>query len=456
MQFSRVFWYFDRDSHLYVQCYPFFQLSLFMKQRFVLSLIAVTVLSSIVSVAYAASIFLYSSFQLHGFDDAILTALGYENGAVVYFSELGSITSEQKKVREEYEEFGCYPFALMRDGKAEESGYNCGTFFCVGYTKGPKICRDTSGKSYSGVVEITRRRGIPVIELEEKTFASFDAQLQTSAMKARITELAAVRCSPFYSMLFDVAVGEGYHCEEVGAYPYYSNKNTCVNDWRTSEEMTCDVTWRDNEFEYRRNAIDFREGGSSASSESSEASSASSSSSAPAVTFSDVLQGHYGFTAIMDLAARGIIKGYSDGTYQPYQTVNRAEFSKLLIGGLHTNQLRGEHSCFPDVVESWFSPFVCAAKRLQWLKGYPDGTFKPEQTIKKSEAMKIIVSSIGVPLDSLASLPAGTPDGQWYSVYIRKAMELNLILEPSFNPEADVTRSDAAVWIYRTLKALGR
>lgn len=427
-----------------------------MKRRFLLSLAAVAALSSITSVAYAASIFLFSAFELHGFDGAIIQALGYENGAVVYYSELGSITSDQRKIREEYEEFGCYPFALMRDGKAEESGYNCGTFFCVGYTKGPKICRDTEGKSYSGVVEINRRKGIPMIKLEQKTFASFDAHLQTSSMKKRMTELAAVRCAPFYSMLFDVAVGEGYHCEEVGAYPYYSNKNTCVTDWRTAEGMTCDLTWRDDEFEYRRKAIAFR-GGSSASSASAQSSIASSrSSAAQGASFSDVLEGHYGFTAIMDLAARGIIKGYADGTYQPYQTVNRAEFSKLLIGGLHTNQLKGEHSCFPDVKESWFSPYVCAAKRLQWLRGYPDGTFKPEQTIKKSEAMKIIVSSIGVPLDSVAALPAGTPDGQWYSVYIRKAIELGLILEPSFNPNADVTRADAAVWIYRTLKALGR
>jgi hypothetical protein len=172
--------------------------------------------------------------------------------------------------------------------------------------------------------------------------------------------------------------------------------------------------------------------------------------------FPDVISGHYGYTAIMDLAQRGIVQGYEDGTFQPTKTVNRAEFSKLLINGLYPNEIQDEIGCFPDVGREWFSSFVCAAKRLHWIIGYPDGTFKADQTIKKSEAMKIIVSSMGVSLDSAAELPAGTKDGEWYSPYIRKAMELKMILEPSFIPDAVVTRADAAVWIYRSLKATGR
>lgn len=436
------------------------------QKRIVLSLMSALVLSLVATSASAAEVFLYSSFKMHDFDEEILEALGHETGNVLYLREMASLTVDQRRVRDDYEKFGCFPYQLLRDGEVDEVGYNCQTFFCVGYLRGPKICMDRNNKIYGGVVEINKRLNTVQAPPVEKNFSSFADADKSEYMKKRIAELSRLQCTPFYQMLFDVAVGEGYRCDEVGQYPYYSSKNYCVNDWRTPEGIECDVPQRDDEFELRAKAIAYRGGrnGSSVSSMMSEESSSSLSSSpsssaqssASPRSFNDVIEGHYGYTAIIDLAQRGIVSGYEDGTYRPYNIVNRAEFSKLLMGGLHKDHVKSEARCFPDVSREWFSSFVCAAKRLQWLAGYPDGNFYPSRTIKKSEAMKIIVESIGVPLDSTASLPAGTPDGQWYSPYIRKAMELKLILEPSFNPGADVTRADAAVWIYRSLKASGK
>jgi len=436
------------------------------QKRLVLSVLSGAMLSLVATSASAAEVFLFSSFKMHDYDEEILEALGHDTGNVLYLREMASLTSEQRRVRDDYEKLGCFPFQLLRGGEVDDVGYNCQTFFCVGYLKGPKVCQDRFGKVYGGVVEINRRLNTVQKPPVQKPFASFVESERSEYMNKRVAELSPLRCTAFYSMLFDVAVGEGYSCEEVGQYPYYSSENLCENDWRTPEGMECTVPLRDDEFELRRKAIAFRGGNSSnmssvssASSEGSSSSAATSFSSASSVvarSFSDVLNGHYGYTAIIDLAQRGIIAGYQDGTYRPYNTVNRAEFSKLLMGGLHKERVESEARCFPDVSREWFATFVCAAKRLAWIKGYPDGNFYPERTIKKSEAMKIIVESMGVPLDSTATLPPGTADGQWFSPYIRKAMELKLILEPSFNPAADVTRADAAVWIYRSLKATGK
>lgn len=405
-----------------------------------------------------AEVALYSTFKLHGFDEMILETMGFANASVIYISEQGSITLEQKKMRENYEEFGCYPFSIMKDAQVIETGFNCQTFFCAGYSKGPKICKDRQGNPYGGVVEINRRYNLAFIRTTEKHFKDFSETDQSSHMRDRMKEMAKIKCDPYYLMLFDVAVGEGYTCEEVGEYPFFSSENNCVDDWRDTAPMECDVPLREDETEYRLKAIAHR-GGSASSSVSSSSSSFSFSSSSVSTqppSFPDVLVGQHGYTAIMDLAERGIVKGYTDGYFRPYQTVNRAEFSKLLIGGLHGDQLRLESFCFPDVEEAWYSPYVCAAKRLLWIVGYSDGKFYPDRTISKAEAIKIIVASMGVSLDSVSPLPPGASEGQWYTPYVRKAMELNLILEPSFIPNSEVTRADASVWIYRSLKSLGK
>lgn len=415
----------------------------------------------LVPATVSAEIPLHSSFQLHDFDAAILSSLTYDDATIVYLAELGAITSQQRAARREYEEIGCYPYGIMRDGKQMESGYNCQTFFCVGYDRGPKVCKDKAGKAFGGVVEINHRLAIVDVKKKDVPFSSFPEEDQTEEMKTKIAQLKPYKCSPFYLMLFDVAAGEGFTCEEVGKYPYFSNANRCVTDWTVSATaQTCSTKWREDELTYREQSLRYREGGFSSASSSASSSGAtmgSSSSAAPiVVSFPDVIEGHYGYTAIINLASRGIVRGYDDGAFRPYNTVNRAEFAKVLIGGLHPGQLKKERECFSDVRRQWFSEAICAAKRLQWLAGYADGTFRPQQTIKKSEAMKIVVMALGVPLDSNAALPPGTPDGQWYSPYVRKAMELGLILEPSFNPGADVTRADTAVWIYRSLKTRGQ
>lgn len=403
----------------------------------------------------SARIFRFEDFRLHDYDARILEAFSYDSASIVYYSELASIAPEQLAIRESYEKRGCYPFHVVKDGETVESGFNCYTFFCIGYYYGPKVCKNANGAPYSGVLEINRRLSVIDVVIEHKPFSAFEYDEQTDEMVARMDELLPLRCEPYYMMLFDVAVGEGYVCEEVGQYPYFSHENDCRNDWRDTAGMTCKNDWREDEFERRREAIAHREEEGSLSSLSSRPyrSSSSASSLATIESFPDVIEGNYGFTAIKDLAKRGIVRGYDDGSFRPYQTVNRAEFAKLLVGGLHSEHLQQhESNCFPDVQGEWFTPYVCAAKRLQWIQGYDDGLFHPERTITKAEAMKIIVASMGVSLDSTVGLPPGTRDGQWYTPYIRKAMELKLILESSFNPGTEVVRADAAVWIYRSLK----
>lgn len=169
-------------------------------------------------------------------------------------------------------------------------------------------------------------------------------------------------------------------------------------------------------------------------------------------SFPDVPESHRAFMEIMALRSRGILQGYPDGSFRPDKTLNRAELSKLLIAGLHAAEDKNESSCFPDVKNEWFARYVCAAKRLKWVNGYPDLTFKPANTVNRAEAIKIIISSITSDFSFREKLPDDVTVDEWYAQYVGKAVELGVITERRFEPANRLTRADAAVYIYRAIQ----
>ncbi|MDD5054774.1 MAG: S-layer homology domain-containing protein [Candidatus Peribacteraceae bacterium] len=411
--------------------------------------------------SYALPPVLLSTFRLHDHDAAIVRSLGYGTANILYISEMGTITQQQSDHFTKYRTIGCFPFNVLLNGKVIEDGFNCRSFFCVGFQKGPVQCKDGAGTAVGGVVEMNERLSLVTIHETRKSFSQYPASDRTPAMIRRMEELRSYRCEPFYLLRFDVAVGEGYECEEIGTYPSYSARFSCQQDWRTTDDPTCSIIMRDDELDIRKDIILSLTGTgaaatptptSSSSSSSTVSADSSSSFSRSLPSFPDVIQGQYGYTAIVDLASKGIINGYADRTFRPQRNVNRAEFTKLLVGTIRPKELKGEAECFPDVRSEWFSSYVCAAKRLGWLSGYSDGTFRSGQVMTKAEGIKIVVAALGLPLTSVSPLPAGVASDEWYSPYVRKAVELRILLEPAFDPGAKMSRADAAVWLYRSLK----
>ena len=99
-------------------------------------------------------------------------------------------------------------------------------------------------------------------------------------------------------------------------------------------------------------------------------------------------------TSIQYLLDTNVISGYPDGTFKPAQTINRAELMKIITEGIGITPSADEYSdCFPDVTNEWFAVYVCYAKEQNWIQGYPDGAFKPDQNVNKVEALKMIINS---------------------------------------------------------------
>lgn len=165
------------------------------------------------------------------------------------------------------------------------------------------------------------------------------------------------------------------------------------------------------------------------------------------------------FDAIDGLVEAGIFEGYSDDTFRPDNEINRAELLKILVEGRGIDVDASTYrNCFPDVREDWYAKYVCYAKSRGWIQGYPDGKFKPADTVNKVEALKMLfqVYEAGLSEDAVVA-NVRYPDldsNAWYAVYVWKASTLGILEESTvsaFNPDDDRTRADMAEELYRYL-----
>jgi len=171
--------------------------------------------------------------------------------------------------------------------------------------------------------------------------------------------------------------------------------------------------------------------------------------------FNDVGSTHFNFDAIGYVQSEGIVQGYDDGTYRPSQTINRAEFMKIVIEAqfdaitidnciMENRQSHWTYVFFPDIpINQWFAKYICVANQNGIIQGYPDGTFKPAQNISFVEAAKIIVTTFNYEVNS---------DPIWYKPFVERLGDESAIPSTIGDFEKEVTRGEMAEMIYR-LKA---
>ena len=158
-----------------------------------------------------------------------------------------------------------------------------------------------------------------------------------------------------------------------------------------------------------------------------------------AAAFSDVSHSE-NEPAIEALEEAGIIEGYSDGTFQPTKSINRAEFVKVLMEAKYPGESEGSH-CFPDVSADWYAKYVCTAHDLNIVDGYSDGTFKPANPINLAEALKVLLETYQISTcKSCYEL--------WYEPYYEAAQDLDLLDSVSRDPSHELTRGEMAQLIY--------
>lgn len=169
---------------------------------------------------------------------------------------------------------------------------------------------------------------------------------------------------------------------------------------------------------------------------------------AMAASFNDIENSTHK-NSIQFLKARGVVQGYSDGTYRPTQSVNRAEFVKILIEAKFKGEASAQNQsqCFSDVRTEWFAPYICYAKSKAILTGYADGTFKPAQSINLAEALKVVLKTYDIEIDQ----NVGT---QWYEPYTAVAEENGWLSKIDKAVGHNITRGEMAELVYAVILEL--
>lgn len=120
------------------------------------------------------------------------------------------------------------------------------------------------------------------------------------------------------------------------------------------------------------------------------------------LVFPDVPEGSEGAEDIAYVRARGIVRGYPDGTYRPDARITRAEFTKMMVLSRYPDTLvaqgaAAQDRAFPDVPEdAWFFPFVAFSRRQGIVAGYADGTFGPDKNITAAESVKVFANAFSL------------------------------------------------------------
>lgn len=148
---------------------------------------------------------------------------------------------------------------------------------------------------------------------------------------------------------------------------------------------------------------------------------------------------------------KGYIAGYPDHTFRPAKSMNRAEAAAILA---RLCKLSGGDSTKPDFkdADGWYNAAINDVVKAGYMKGYPDGSFKPDQPITRAE-FAVILSH--VLKDETTPSPFKDTAGHWAKDAIDKAYAQGIIKgygDNSFRPDALVSRAEAVAMANRTFR----
>ena len=105
-------------------------------------------------------------------------------------------------------------------------------------------------------------------------------------------------------------------------------------------------------------------------------------------SYNDMKDGAWYICAVSTLSKMGIIKGYEDGSFKPDASISRAEFAA--IAARFDPDGDKTPATFSDVSSHWAKDEISIAANHGWIKGYEDGSFKPDQKITRAETMTLV------------------------------------------------------------------
>lgn len=127
-------------------------------------------------------------------------------------------------------------------------------------------------------------------------------------------------------------------------------------------------------------------------------------------SFSDIKDGAWCCRAVSTLTNMGIIKGYTDGTFRPNADITRAELATIIA---RFAKLDVNTKTFSDINGHWAQKSIELAAGNGWINGYTDGTFCPNKSIIRAETFAMINRVLDRQTESVSDLLPTSDMNMW-------------------------------------------
>lgn len=171
--------------------------------------------------------------------------------------------------------------------------------------------------------------------------------------------------------------------------------------------------------------------------------------------FTDVSQDSLYNDAVTYLCQNGILKGYEDGTFRPDGKITRAEAATVIVRAANIPLTSQGTTVYVDVPEKhWAVQYITAATQAGIIVGDGNGTFKPEGNVTYNQILKMVVCMLGLEKEA-------TQNGGWPLGYVNTAYDKGIIDYTMYNlvsrgnlGDSPALRKDVALYVYNSLKSV--
>lgn len=166
------------------------------------------------------------------------------------------------------------------------------------------------------------------------------------------------------------------------------------------------------------------------------------------------IKDHWAADGTSALISRGIIKGYPDGSIRPNDKITRAEVAVIIAKAMNYNPT-GKKVEFEDPIPDWAADYIAELVYDGVFTGYPDGKFRPHEFISRQEATCSIVKALGDSgLEEKLEFKDAEEVGDWAKSWIKTGVDHNIVsgyTDNTFRPKKNVSRAEVFVMICRAL-----
>jgi hypothetical protein len=186
---------------------------------------------------------------------------------------------------------------------------------------------------------------------------------------------------------------------------------------------------------------------------------------AQSTSFSDLSSDYWASDFIQELANRGIISGFPDGSFRPNDPVTRAQFAAMVRQAFRRSAVR-EAGRFADVPSSyWAADAIREAYSTGFMSGYPNNVFRPDENIPRAQVLVSLANGLGYSTDNssvegtlqfyadASAIPA------WARPSVAAATDRQIVVNypdvQRLSPNRPASRAEVAAFIYQALVSSG-